>query len=334
MAPQDTEYLNDSYPDIPPLTAEAIISEGREFILPVQPDRPFAIRGQLWPAAENEEGMYRGRVVVLPGFTEFCEKYTPLLRYLSQAGYECLIIDWPGQGLSGHLGAHPLIAHIDDFSQFHNSIQALVAEAGFTGQPFSVIGHSMGGHLALHCQTLFPYELEQIILLAPMIVPKAPPLWWVLLASRMLIWAGMSHHAIPMQRPVDLQFARKFRIDNPLTTDPDGFDWQYRIFEKKPHLRRSLPSVGWVNAAFRSCIQTTLNPDWMREITVPVTALLAGDERIVNPQKAVEMLSYVSQLKQQIFANARHELLGEIEPVRRRVFHMILDELKSESRRY
>lgn len=300
---------------------------GKDIILPASIQRPYPIRGHIWPASIAEDREVVGRVVILPGFTEFSEKYSHLLAYLSQAGFDCLVIDWPGQGASGHLGAHPLIAHIDDFSQFHIAIKEMVTEAGFEGQSFHVIGHSMGGHLALHCHQLFPYEIEQIILLAPMVVPKSPPLWFVLLASRLLIWAGISKHALPASKYTEMHEARRFRIENPLTSDPDGFDRQYRIFEKKPYLRRSLPSIGWINAAFRSCQATSLNPDWMCEIAVPVTAYLAGDEKIVNGAKSIEMLSYISNLNQHIFTSARHELLNEAAPIRHRVFQMLLEQL-------
>ena len=316
-----------SWPPIPSLSEDDGVLKGQDIILPARADRPYPIRGHYWPASLSEQQTAKGKVVILPGFTEFCEKYSHFMGYLSQMGFDCLVIDWPGQGASGHLGAHPLVVHIDDFSQFHAGIRELIAEAGFSGQPFHVIGHSMGGHLALHSHLLFPYEVEQIILLAPMIVPKAPPLWCVLLASRLMIWAGMSKRALPGSHYSELPEARRFKIDNMLTSDPDGFDRQYRIFEKKPFLRRNLPSIGWINAAFRSCQHTTLNPEWMRQIQVPVTAFLAGDEKIVDGAKSLEMLSYISGLKQHIFPAARHELLQEALPVRSRVFQMIAEQL-------
>ena len=38
-------------------------------------------------------------IVILPGFTEFCEKYSSTILRLHQSGHNVLIIDWPGQGL-------------------------------------------------------------------------------------------------------------------------------------------------------------------------------------------------------------------------------------------
>ena len=316
---QQTQQPDYVIPDIPSHAEDDGMLRGRDIILPATLSRPYPIRGHLW---EVENPL--GRVVILPGFTEFCEKYSQFAAFLTEAGFDCLLIDWPGQGASGHLGIHPLLVHIDDYAQHHHAISELVAEAGFAGKPFSVIGHSMGGHLALHCHQLFGYEIEQIILLSPMIVPKSPPLWFVVSASRLLSWFGMKKHSIPGVALTETHIARRFRIDNMLTTDPDGYDRQYRIFEKKAYLRRYRPTVGWVAATFRSCLATTLNPEWMRSITVPVHGFVAADEQVVNLAKSIEMLSYLGHGQIQLIENARHELLNERRPVKQRIYHAVL----------
>ena len=316
---QNTAQPDYLIPDILPHAEDDGILRGRDIILPATLIRPYPIRGHL---CEVEDPI--GRVLILPGFTEFCEKYSQFIAFLTAAGFDCLVIDWPGQGASGHLGVHPLLVHIDDYAQYHHAVTALVDEAGFSGKPFSVIGHSMGGHLALHCHQLFGYEIEQIILLSPMIVPKSPPLWFVVAASRLLSWIGMKKHSIPGIALTETHIARRFRIDNMLTSDPDGYDKQYRIFEKKAYLRRFRPTVGWVAATFRSCMATSLNPEWMRSITVPVNGFVAADEQVVNLAKSVEMLGYLSAGNIHLIEHARHELLNERDPIKTRIYHAIL----------
>ena len=55
-----------------------------------QPDHPAQLRhtGKKTNAAT---------VVILPGFTEFCEKYSSAVLRLHQSGHNVLVIDWPGQ---------------------------------------------------------------------------------------------------------------------------------------------------------------------------------------------------------------------------------------------
>ena len=51
---------------------------GRDILLPENEARQYPLRGHLWQAGPQA----RGQVLVLPGFTEFCEKYALFARRL------------------------------------------------------------------------------------------------------------------------------------------------------------------------------------------------------------------------------------------------------------
>ena len=78
------------------------------------------------------------------------------------AGYDCLIIDWPGQGRSGQLGAHQLIVHLDHFSAYYDALDEVLAEAGWQAERF-VFGHSLGGHLALNIARSSPHLSGRLV---------------------------------------------------------------------------------------------------------------------------------------------------------------------------
>ncbi len=292
---------------------------GSDILLPADRHRPWPLRAHIWQPA----GVRRGWFVILPGFTEFCEKYALTARRLVRAGFACLIIDWPGQGRSGHLGAHPALVHIDDFSSHLQAFDELLDAASLGEQSFFVLGHSMGGHLGLQIAARYPENARALILLAPMIVPLAPPVWLTRALAGGLSQFGWHRHRLPFTRIPSVQDRRRFRIDNVLTRYPEGYDRQYQIFETCPELRRACPTVGWVAAAFRACAHTSLNADWMRGINLPVLSLLAADERVVDLPKAVEMLSYLPGNEMVMFDNARHELLNELPETVRRLFSEI-----------
>ena len=46
------------------------------------------------------DGTPRGAVLLLPGYSEFIEKYLETGSELQRAGYSVLLLDWRGQGLS------------------------------------------------------------------------------------------------------------------------------------------------------------------------------------------------------------------------------------------
>ena len=65
---------------------------------------------------------------------------------------------------------------------------------------------------------------------------------------------------------------------------------------------------------------------------MPVLALLAEDEQVINLPRARQMLAYLPDCRQISFANARHELLNELPETTRRLFDELsrfLSEIKT-----
>ena len=289
---------------------------GQDIVLPATDTRPYPLRGHLWGPA----GVPRGQVLILPGFTEFCEKYALFASALVTAGYACLILDWPGQGRSGQLGAHQLIVHLDRFSAYYDALDEILDAAGWAGDRLCVFGHSLGGHLALNFARYRPHNVDRLVLCAPMIVPKAPPVWLTRMLAGILLAAGWRYRALPFMRMPSIEDRRKFRLNNLLTRCPEGYDRQYQIFETRPDLRRVHASVGWIRAAFEACATTTLSPAFMAEINVPTLAFMPGDERVVDPAAGRRMLGHLPDCQMVWFADARHELLSELPEVTTRLY--------------
>ena len=254
-------------------------------------------------------------IVILPGFTEFCEKYSSAVLRLHQSGHNVLIIDWPGQGLSGHYGKDPLAVHCDDFSVYLAALDAVIEAAGLGQCQFFLFGHSMGGHLALRYAARRPSHSLGVILSAPMMAPTVKPVWLIQGFSAFLQGMGLGHASVPFHRVPALDLMRHYRPDNKLTRWAQGYESQFLWFDDMPKLRRSGPTIGWVNAAYRSSAQCSLNADWLRSIQVPVLAFVAGDEKIVSASATDYALPFIPQLDRYDFAEARHELLYELPEV-------------------
>ena len=108
-------------------------------------------------------------IVILPGFTEFCEKYSKEVLRFHEHGYNVLVIDWPGQGQSGHFGWHPLAVHCDNFDHHIGAMDAVIEKAGLDDHDLILFGHSMGGHLALRYAVWRAHYVRAVILSSPMI---------------------------------------------------------------------------------------------------------------------------------------------------------------------
>ena len=153
------------------------------------------------------------------------------------------------------------------------------------------------------------------MLSAPMMAPPMMPVWFIRGFSSFLLGMGMGYSNPPFCRVPELDCVRHYQPDNKLTRWPPGYESQFFWFDDMPNLRRSGPTIGWVNAAYRSSVQFTLNAAWLRSIQVPVLAFVAGDERVVSAVATDYALPFIPQLDRHDFAEARHELLHELPEV-------------------
>ena len=292
--------------------------------------RDASVRAHFWAAGQdardpNDKYKIAGKIpilpklqktiVIFPGFTEFCEKYSKEVLRFHEWGYNVLVIDWPGQGQSGHFGWHPLAVHCDDFDHHIGAMDAIIEKAGLGDHDLILFGHSMGGHLALRYAVWRPCNVKAVILSAPMMAPPVMPVWLIRIASHLLSNIGLSRRHPPFYHALSLDVVRHYRIENTLTRDPRGYEEQFVWFDDAPELRRSGPSVGWINAAYRSCVRYTLNPYWLAQLKAPVLAFVAGDERVVSASATIRSLPHIRNLQRVDFEGARHELMRELPEV-------------------
>ena len=95
-------------------------------------------------------------IVIFPGFTEFCEKYSKEVLCFHDRGYNVLVIDWPGQGQSGHFGWHPLAVHCDNFDHHIGAMDAVIERAGLDGHDLILFGLSWWAPRTSLCRMACP----------------------------------------------------------------------------------------------------------------------------------------------------------------------------------
>src|SRR5688500_15425947 len=68
----------------------------------------------------------KGTVCLLPGRTEFIEKYFEVVSDLRDRGFAVATLDWRGQGLSQRALSDPRKGHVRRFSEYDEDLRALV----------------------------------------------------------------------------------------------------------------------------------------------------------------------------------------------------------------
>jgi lysophospholipase len=259
------------------------------------------------------------RTVLLPGFTEFIEKHLETIAELLDRGHEVLCVDWRGQGLSDRALSDRHRGHVLSMDLFLSDLREILRVTKFEHDrgslKFNVVGHSMGGHLALRAAAENIASFDKIIAIAPMIdiltrhFPRGLSPW--------LAKAAMSLGLSGRYPPGAGGYGDKAKIfeANLLTDDPARFRRTHEFIEREPRLALGNPTFAWVNAAFAS-IDRLGEPSAIARINQPVLMFRAGREEIVSNLAMERFCLALPHGELVDLEQAKHEILNEIDTVR------------------
>ena len=83
------------------------------------PKDNLKLRSALWQSTHEKPA---GTIVIMPGYTEFIEKYYEVIGQLLDRGYSVLITDWRGQGGSERLLEDKYSGYVDSYDDFIGDI--------------------------------------------------------------------------------------------------------------------------------------------------------------------------------------------------------------------
>lgn len=266
----------------------------------------------------------RGTVVVLPGRAEFIEKYGETLDKLDELGFASAILDWRGQGGSDRYLDRRLRGYVPEAAAYLTDLDALLARADQLElpRPFVMLAHSMGGHIGLRYIHAQPGVFAAAAMTAPMfgIGLNAMPERLAGAICRVAIGLGAGRAYAPGQGDLDLD-RRRF-AGNRLTSCPEHFASLGQLLTAAPELALGGVTYGWLGAALRS-IALIRRPGYLESIRTPILVCQAGLERIVSNRAQVDFVRRLPRARLVVFAEARHELLCEREPIRAQLFSTI-----------
>lgn len=109
-----------------------------------------------------------GRVTISHGYAEHGERYEHVARRLNEHGFAVAALDHRGHGQSG--GDRTNVKRFTDYTE---DLKAFLELGGqrWPGVPSIVLGHSMGGMIALDLAVTHPERLDALILSAPAVCP-------------------------------------------------------------------------------------------------------------------------------------------------------------------
>src|SRR5689334_9766658 len=114
----------------------------------------------------------RGRVVIVHGYAEHKGRYRQLVEDLAAARYSCHLFDLRGHGDSGGLRGHVsrFEEYRTDLDGFLEEVRALPAAPS----PLLLLGHSLGGLIALDFALHRPEAFAALAVSSPYLAPAFP----------------------------------------------------------------------------------------------------------------------------------------------------------------
>lgn len=271
------------------------------------------IRAAYWPL----DGA-KGTVILMPGRTEYIEKYGRAAVDLARRGYACVSVDWRGQGLADRAYADRMVGHVGDFDEFQRDTDTLLAWAAAQGAqgPLYLIGHSMGGCIGLRAAMRgLPFRA----------VSFTAPMWGISMAAwmrplapyiaQMSVWMRQAHRYAPTTGGKTYVLSAPFQ-GNVLTTDAAMWDYMRRQVSTQPDLSLGGPSMGWLNAALRECAALAAMP----APDLPCLTALGTAEKVVDSAPIHLRMATWPRGRLDLYPMAEHEVMMETPDHRARYF--------------
>ena len=276
------------------------------------------IRAAVWNASAP-----KGTVFLLPGRTEYVEKYGRAAGELAGRGYCTLSVDWRGQGMADRALADRMNGHVGDFAEYQDDLDTLIRFAQSDGlpQPFYLLPHSMGGCIALR-GLMRGLDFKAVSFSAPMwgilIAAWMRPIATILTtASRWLAFdtryaPGTSDKAYVIEAPF---------VGNTLTTDPAMWDYMKQQALAHPDLSLAGPSYGWLKAALVECAALARIPS----PPTPAIVALGTQERIIDTAPVYARMARWPGGRLDHYPGAEHEVMMERPETRTTFLHRSTD---------
>jgi lysophospholipase len=236
------------------------------------------------------------------------------------------MLDWRGQGLSDRPLADRQKPYVADFALYCADLDRFVRRLVMadSGRPPSLLAHSMGGHIALRWLHEHEGAVERAVLMAPMVDIALGPLTKTF--ARALAWSAVRFGFSTLYIPGAGEYGPERQVfeGNRLTSDPERFQIAHRWIRKDPRLATGGPTLGWLDAAFRSI-------DWIgragvaEAIEAPVLIVQAGRDTLVSQVAQARLAQRLRRARLLVIEASKHEVLKERDELQA-VFWAALDD--------
>jgi alpha-beta hydrolase superfamily lysophospholipase len=243
----------------------------------------------VWRHAATGEPF--ARVLVLHGLGEHSWRHRNTIEHLTKKGVEVVRFDFRGAGESG--GERQWIDRFDDYVEDVLAVQRWIGVEQ-KPLPLFVLGHSLGGAIAIHSAPSLDGSIRGILLDAPAFEPGAG-VSKVKIAVGKVINKIAPHVKIPDALDVKA-LSRDPAVSEAFVKDP--LCCHFNTVRQGNEILKALEEI----------------PSKCREIKVPVLITHGDSDRIIKPAGSTKILESLSSQEKtlEVFPGAYHELHNDL----------------------
>lgn len=254
----------------------------------------------------------KGTVIMLPGLSEFSEKYYETAQFFIKNNYNFVVVDWAYQGKSTRFRPNPHKRYSDGYDTDLSDLKYLINQYINTSSPIFLLGHSMGGHIGLRFLMNQPDYIQAAAFAAPMIGIKDLKYTGWLIQHLKPIFKLFKKSYVPGGKNWR-ENARKSDGTDVFSSDADR-DSLHRAWSlHNPKLQVGNATIQWIIESLASSKILKKN---LHKINIPVLIAIAGKEELVDNSKIRKAVRKITNTKLLNFPNAKHEILMETDDIR------------------
>ena len=299
------------------------------FWLQLKPQQLTLSDGSSLPYMLIKPEAVKATVVLVNGRTESYLKYQQLAYELVQQGYQVLMFDHRGQGLSKRLTDNVYKGHIEDFQQYVDDMHQLISRIILPGNhlPLYLLGHSMGGAISTLYLEQHPDVFQKAALSAPMLGIQGKLLYdeqdACRLASVVSVFTSQGYAGFADKPYQPAPFS-----SNDLTGSAERYQWNLELYQSHPEIQLGGATWGWLDQA---CTVLPKIQQQAKNIKIPLLLMQAELDSIVSASAQQSFCSVLAGNAKlgcvggvQVIKGAQHELLFEQEGIRQSVIDKIV----------
>jgi lysophospholipase len=253
----------------------------------------------------------KNTLIILPGLSEFGEKYIETTKFFNNQNYDVYIIDWAYQGRSSRYKANHNKRYSDGYEADLSDLNFFIKNIIKPNKPLYMLGHSMGAHIAMRYLATQDHNIKAASFSAPMLSIKGLKYFPAWLS---FIFKPFENSYVPKGKDWSTSSRSNGGADEFSSDSIRGqIHSTWSIFN--PELRVGNATLKWVITSLKS-MKILNSSKSLKKITIPTLFGIAENDLLINNHAIFRAINIIPNAKTVEFKNAKHEILVETDDIR------------------